>query len=325
MTPADAMLRDQLIDRRRRLETAQANGYQASNVQDLLQNIDRALTEMEQGSYGLCRVCHESIETERLLANPLAQVCLSHLTTGEQRDLEADLQLAAQIQRELLPKSDLRHAGWRTAHHYQPAGLVSGDYCDFLTTASDHLCFMLGDVSGKGVAASMLMGQLHAMLRTLFSLGLPLTQVVERASRSFCESTLPTHFATLICGRAHQSGAVEFCNAGHLPPLLVRQNTVTPLESAGLPIGLFCSEQFTQQTIQLAPGDSLVLFTDGLTEAEDEDGCDFGKDRVIRLVEKNRTSDPDEMVRALLKDLTSFRRTTPQGDDLTLMVIQRTE
>src|SRR5207249_11064553 len=129
------------------------------------------------------------------------------------------LELASRIQRELLPKPDLHVDGWQVAYHYQPAGPVSGDYCDLIRAESGDMYFLVGDVAGKGVAAAMLMSHLSALLRTLISLGLPLDQLMERASRVFCESTLPMHYATLVCGRATRSGAMELCDAGHPPPL----------------------------------------------------------------------------------------------------------
>jgi hypothetical protein len=102
----------------------------------------------------------------------------------------------------------------------------------------------IGDVAGKGVAAAMLMSHLSAMLRTLITVGLPLSDLMERASRVFCESTLPMHYATLVCGRASSSGEIEVCNAGHPPPLLVRADEIERLDATGLPIGMFCSERF---------------------------------------------------------------------------------
>jgi len=122
---------------------------------------------------------------------------------------------------------------------------VSGDYCDFIDGDNQSLHFVLGDVSGKGVAASMLMAHLHAMFRTLISINLPLGQMVEQASRVFCESTLPTQYATLVYGRAGTDGFVEICNAGHLPPLLIQAGKISHIEATGLPVGVFCSESFS--------------------------------------------------------------------------------
>src|SRR5258708_38567306 len=191
--------RAQLQDRRQRLEGAIGAFQEAPDLTRLLQEVDAALESMDQGHYGLCDVCHDPIETDRLIANPLTRLCLDHLTAADQRALEEDLELASQIQSSLLPDASFRTDGWEVAYHYQPAGVVSGDYCDLITADSEGLHFIVGDVSGKGVAASMLMAHLQAMFRTLVSLNFPLDEIVARASRVFCESTLPTHYATLVC------------------------------------------------------------------------------------------------------------------------------
>src|SRR5260370_8803793 len=111
------------------------------------------------------------------MADPLVRFCLDHLTNAEQRALESDLSLAARNQRALLPKAGLAPDGWDARYHYQPAGMVSGDYCDLFETDGG-LLFMLGDVSGKGVAASRLMSHLHPPFRTLAPTGLPLVRLL---------------------------------------------------------------------------------------------------------------------------------------------------
>ena len=205
-TRLDHLLREQLMERRSRLDTSLKEAAESTYLLNLLRDVDAALARMDQGTYGLCKGCHEAIETDRLLADPMVEFCLDCLTPPQQAALQHDLDLAARIQAGLLPKKDFESDGWRAAYHYEAAGPVSGDYCDLVSTEDGSLYFMLGDVSGKGVAASLLMTHLHAMFRTLISLNLPLGQMMERASRVFCESTLPTHFATLVCGRATQMG-----------------------------------------------------------------------------------------------------------------------
>ena len=153
-----------------------------------------------------------------LLADPLLQFCLDDLTSEERRALESDLALAARIQQTLLPPREFSPVGWQIRYHYAPAGLVSGDYCD-LFESKGALLFLLGDVSGKGVAASMLMSHLHATFRSLADADLPLDRMVEAANRIFSESTMAGQFATLVVGRASRDGAVELVSAGHLPLL----------------------------------------------------------------------------------------------------------
>lgn len=222
-----------------KLEDAARDFQRPAELTRLLGEVDAALNRMDLGTYGICEVCHDPVEPERLLADPLVRFCLGDLTPRQQRALEEDLELAAQIQNGLLPQPSQRIDGWEVAYHYQPAGAVSGDYCDLIRGQDQSLHFVLGDVSGKWVAASMLMAHLHAMFRTLVSVNLPLEQMVERASRVFCESTLPTQYATLVYGRAIPDGEVQICNAGHLPPLLVQQDVVRRIDATGLPIGTF--------------------------------------------------------------------------------------
>jgi len=209
----------------------------------------------------------------------LVQFCLDHLTSAEQRALESDLSLAARIQRGLLPKPGLAPVGWDVRYHYQPADMVSGDYCDLFETDGG-LLLLLGDVSGKGVAASMLMSHLHATFRSLAEGGLPLDRMVEDANRIFCESTLAGQFATLVVGRVAHDGSVEFVNAGHLPVLHIHGDGVTPRDSTGVPLGMFCNMRFPVHRLTLAHGDTLLLYTDGLTEARNRAGAEYGLHRI---------------------------------------------
>jgi sigma-B regulation protein RsbU (phosphoserine phosphatase) len=280
---------------------------------------------MDIGTYGLCEVCHDPVETERLLADPLTRFCLGDLTPREQRALEEDLELASQIQTGLLPPRSQQIDGWEVSYHYQPAGAVSGDYCDLIRGEDQSLHFVLGDVSGKGIAASMLMAHLNAMFRTLISINLPLEQMVERASRVFCESTLPTQYATLVCGRANTSGAVEVCNAGHLPPLLIQDGRVTSIAATGLPVGVFCSESFSVNRVQMSKGDTLFLYTDGLSESLDGAGNEYGAERLSRFLNDNHGLSPDSMISLCRQELHAFAEGKVSGDDLTVMAIRRTK
>lgn len=312
------ILREQLLDRRRKLEGAAA----IDGVARLLAEVDAALRRMDAGTFGLCETCHDPVEADRLLADPLTRFCLDHLSASEQRALEHDLALALRIQRELLPKPDATFDGWDIVYHYQPAGPVSGDYCDLIGGDDGDLYVLVGDVAGKGVAAAMLMSHLSAMLRTLISIRLPLGQLMERASRVFCESTLPMHYATLVCGRAARSGELEICNAGHPPPLLVQRGRVTRIDATGLPVGMFCSERFTSHTLHLGPGDVMLLYTDGLPETQNTNGEAYGIDRISALA-GTIASGPKAIIDACIRDLTTFRGTPGSADDLTILAVRR--
>src|SRR2546429_4158346 len=278
-TAEQTYLRTELEQRRERLHAALHSPAADASLSQLLTAVDAALGRIDQGTFGLCETCHDSVEPERLLADPLVLCCLDRLTSAEQRALESDLSLAARIQGALLPKPGLAPAGWDVRFHYQPANMVSGDYCDLLET-SDGLLFMLGDVAGKGVAASMLMSHLHATFRSLAEAGLPLDRMVEDANRIFCESTLAGQFATLVVGRAAHDGSVEFVSAGHLPLLHIHVDGATPRDSTGVPLGMFCNTRFPVQRLTLAHGDAVLLYTDGLTEARNRAGQENGLHRI---------------------------------------------
>jgi sigma-B regulation protein RsbU (phosphoserine phosphatase) len=325
VTAIEPLLREQLIDRRHKLQNAANAFHRPAELSRLLGEVDAALQRMDVGTYGLCEVCHESIESERLIADPLTRVCLGDLTPSEQRALEEDLELAAQIQAGLLPPATQKIDGWEVCYHYQPAGAVSGDYCDLIKGEDQSLHFALGDVSGKGVAASMLMAHLNAMFRTLISINLPLEQMVERASRVFCESTLPTQYATLVCGRANIAGEVEICNAGHLPALLVQRGKVSEIGATGLPIGVFCSESFSVNRVLMQKGDTLFLYTDGLSESLDGAGREYGAARLSQLLNDNCSLPPESLISLCRRELHSFAEGRVPGDDLTLMAISRTK
>ncbi len=320
-TVVEASLREQLLERRDKLRvTASVLGTDAEFAR-LLGEVDAALARMDDGSYGLCEVCHDPIETERLLADPLVRFCLGDLTPQQQQALQEDLELAARIQRGLLP-SILDAGAWEVAYRYEPVGPVSGDYCDLIPTDGGDLYFILGDVSGKGMAASLLMSNLQAMFHALVPLGLSLDKLMGTASRLFCENTLSTHFATLVCGKASRTGEVEICNAGHLPPILLQQGACSKLDSTGLPIGLFCDEEFATSKLRLAPGDALLLYTDGLTETTDVAGAEYGIERLMQSLGTRSASQPTELINNCVTSLADFRGNGTSADDLTVMAIK---
>jgi len=324
MTPImDGFMREQLLERRHKLRHAVQQSENASRFHSLLEEVDSALARIDDRSYGICEECHAPIECDRLLADPLVRFCLCKLSEHEKAALEADLELAGQVQRGLLPLDNYSRDGWHVRYHYDPAGVVSGDYCDVIDAGPDGLYFMVGDVSGKGVAASMLMAHLHAMFRTLISVNLPLKCMLEHASRVFSQSTLPSQYATLVCGRALPNGRVEICNAGHPSPLLTRDDRVWMLEGCNMPIGMFAAEEFVVDEVCFEAGQSMLIFSDGVSEATDVSGAEYGLDRLSALIRSQRTRRPSTLLEACRDDLSVFRRNAPKTDDVTLFVLGR--
>jgi sigma-B regulation protein RsbU (phosphoserine phosphatase) len=321
---AETYFRPQLEERRRRLTEAAARAGEDAALRRLLGEVDAALARLDDGTFGLCEECHDPIEPDRLVADPLTCFCLDHLSAAQQRDLERDLELAARIQRSLLPPSQLRLRGWELHLHWQPAGPVSGDFCDVLSAEDGSFQMLFGDVSGKGVAAAILMSHLHAAFRTLQADRLGVAPLVERINRVFRESAAGPHFATLVCARAGADGSVEVCNAGHCPPLLVSADGVRAIPPTGLPVGTFLSSTFTSTRVTLGTGDILLLYTDGVTECRGPDDVEFGEERLQETLAAAGSQEPSVVVSACLEAMGAHRRGAPMADDATLLAVRRT-
>ena len=315
-------LRSELEQRRSRLQSAVRSSSADASLLSLLSDVDAALTRMDDGTYGICVTCHDPIEKDRLLADPLVQFCLTDLTHDEQRALESDLALASRIQKALLPPANFSAKGWEIRYHYAPAGLVSGDYCDLLES-SEGILFALGDVSGKGVAASMLMSHLHATLHSLADSGLPLERMVEAANRVFSGSTLAGQFATLVVGRLYPDGAVEFVSAGHLPLLHIRGSEAWPQAATGVPLGMFGNARFQAHRMSLTSGEALLIYTDGLSEACNAGGEEYGIERVKSVTARHPARSADEIITGCLSGLRNFAADAKQTDDLTVLALRR--
>ncbi len=323
------LFQSELLERRQRLERAVARNRDDAQLTHLLSEVDAALERIEHGTFGFCETCGGEIEHDRLLADPLIRYCLEDLTPGEQRALQQDLELAAEIQRGLLPKRDVVTRGWEVAHHFAPLGVVSGDYCDVVVADGDgHSHFLLGDVSGKGVAASILMANLHATFRTLLATGLPIEALMERANRLFCESTIASQYATLVCVKASPDGDIEIANAGHCPVLIASGGLTHVMQSGGLPLGMFCGSNYTTERRHLERGDQMLLYTDGVIEALNGEETEYGHERLVAMFERLRVAglvNARALADGCLADLTAFVGGTPRRDDVTVMAVRRTD
>ena len=313
--------RSQILERRARLEASSA-ALPRAYFDDLLAEIDDALARIDRGVFGFCETCNDPIEPDRLQANPLTRYCLDHLTRSEQKAHEQDLELAAQIQTRLLPQVCGANGVWDAHYAYEPAGPVGGDYCELIAEEGGGVFFAVGDVSGKGVAASLLMTHLSAILRSLLTLRLPLPELMSRANRLFCESTLPAHYATLVCGRA-SGDCVQLCNAAHCPPILLNGGRVERLEVGGLPLGLFFAVEYEMRTAPLEKGGAILLYSDGITEAQSLEGADFGEEGLIASARRHAGGDASALARGVMTDVSAFLGGARPGDDRTVFAIRR--
>ena len=271
-----------------------------------------------------CEVCEGPLDQDRLRTGPLKKVCLECLSDRERDALQHDLEVASQIQAHLLPERSFSFGRWQIHYHYEPLGVVSGDHIDLIRPGrtENALHFLFGDVSGKGVAASILMANLQALFRSLVSLELPLSEIMEKANTLFFESTASNSYATLVAGRLNGDGKLEIINAGHNPPLLVRCECVAQVEAAGLPVGMAGSTHFAPSSLQLEPQDFLFLYTDGISESENSTGEQYGSSRVEAVLAGLHGSTSRSVVDSVLAEVSTFQGDTPQVDDVTAMAIR---
>ncbi|HEY7216534.1 MAG TPA: SpoIIE family protein phosphatase [Thermoanaerobaculia bacterium] len=324
MTTLEAV-RDELLERRERL-AHMAVTVRENQLVELLQQVDSALERLDGGTWGQCAVCLGKVEEGRLEADPLVTVCIECLTPAERKALERDLEAAARVQAALLPPRRLQYDGWEVSLLWEPLGPVSGDHYDLLRPSREDepLHLVVGDVAGKGVSASLIQSHLHALLRVLAAPGVSLSELLARANRLLCEVTLPAAYATLLAARLYPGGRLELASAGHPRPLLADRRGVRPVEGAGLPLGLFCEAEYTARDIELAPGDTLLFYTDGWTEATtDEEEYGIGRAAAVLRRVKNRPL--DEVLAACRADMEEFLAGAPRADDLTLLALRRVE
>jgi sigma-B regulation protein RsbU (phosphoserine phosphatase) len=316
-------VRGELLERRERL-AGMAVTVRESQLVELLRQVDSALERLDGGTWGHCAVCLGTVETDRLDADPLVSVCLECLSPAERKALERDLETAARVQAALLPPRQLQYDGWEVALLWQPLGPLSGDHYDLVRPRNDGepLHLVVGDVAGKGVAASLIQSHLHALLRTLAGPDLSLAALLSRANRFLCEVTLPAMYATLMAARLYAEGRVELASAGHPRPLLADRRGVRPVEGSGLPLGLFCDADYVTRDLQLASGDTLLLYTDGWTEAATEEE-EYGIGRAAAVLRRVKDRPLAELLAVCRQDMEKFLDGASRGDDLTLLALRR--
>lgn len=239
------------------------------------------------------------------------------------RRTRTEAEIARNVQQRLLPRPSRQ---LRTALYSAlccPAGDVGGDYYDFIEMAPEAVGFVLGDVSGKGIGAALLMAHLQASLRTrLAHTAASVAPVLQELNASFFASTSVEHYATMVFGRYDDNTRrFHYVNAGHLAPMLVRSSgAVERLEPTATPIGMLPQWSSEESVVEIGPGDTLLVFSDGVAENGFEDGHEFGEDALAAAATARRGMPPDELVRSLANAVMATSRT--QHDDLTLLAIQ---
>ena len=249
--------------------------------------------------------------------------------TIEKKKIEQELEVAAGIQRDLFPKRIPAMQQTELAARNRQAKQVGGDYYDVLPVGSagpdrPHL-LCVADISGKGVSASLLMANIQATLRAVVTQDLPLPELAARTNDLLWASTPPNKYATAFFLRYDPAtGDCVYVNGGHCDGIVLRASgDVQMLPTTGLPIGLFPKKPFEQAEFSLAPGDTLLLYSDGVSEANDKDHNEFGIERVVASLRAGNAGPCEKILDRLIEDIDVFAGGAPQFDDITMMVVKR--
>lgn len=248
-----------------------------------------------------------------------------HRQALEKERLEREMELAAEIQRGILPQKlpeveDLEVVGWN-----RPTRQVGGDYYGSITLGEGKLGLVVADVTGKGMPAALLVSTLHSALQLLLDNVAPGADLLARLNQHVADSSSSNKFITLIMVMADpRNGRIGFLNAGHNPGLRVTlEGDVEELQPSGLPLGLMPGSTYRLDEAELAPGDLFCLYSDGITECEAPDGDEYGLERLRDFLLERREQPLEQILRALDDEVVEFAGDQPQGDDQTVVLLRR--
>jgi len=245
--------------------------------------------------------------------------------------MKRDLEIARDIQAWLLPGAPLQLPGYQIAYATRPANTVAGDYYDVIirpgpTRADDRILFVVADVAGKSIPAAMLMATFQASLRTLSTSSWSLLELVTNLNRYACTNSQGgVRFTTAFFAELDPvTGNVVYVNAGHNAPLLhSASGTIEHLSAGGLPIGILADAAYEAASTTMTPGAWLVVFTDGVVEAENAKREEYEEFRLTQVLERSAAGVPADLLRNLLADLDAYVGNTPQHDDMTCLLLKR--
>lgn len=241
----------------------------------------------------------------------------------ERERLRSELQVAREVQSRLFPTKSPLSPTFEVSGACHPANMVSGDYYDYLAIGDGQIALALGDVAGKGISAALIMAAIQSLMRAQLSdlhVGDP-EQIVALLNRQVYANTTPEKYATFFMGVYEESTArFTYTNAGHLPPMLIRGGTCTPLEVTGTIVGAFPVAVYEQRSITLQSGDLLVAFTDGIVEPENAYGEPFGEDRLAEILLKHPRDSSADLIARIIESVNQWVGLADQSDDMTILV-----
>ena len=300
---------------------------EGTSVQPHLQVLENCLEEVEDPSFGICNVCHTQIDTELIEMDYTAAVCLGCMSEEEREKLQLELDFMQTVHRAFLPSEMPSIPGLDIAAFSRPAQSSGGDYFDFFQFSDGANGLAVADAMGHGLSASLLMSNLQAAFRTLVPLSNSPAEVLQRLNQFYLHNIHFTTFATAFMARLTPGSLrLDYSNAGQNPPLLVRQGNGSPrwLAPTGAAVGVIEDYQIHSESVELAEGDVLVVYTDGVVEANNPQGEEFGNQRLAELVQENVSQPVHDMVSILRRGLQAFVAEAPIEDDVTFLAFKVT-
>jgi sigma-B regulation protein RsbU (phosphoserine phosphatase) len=294
-------------------------------VRTHLDVLDATLEKASSKAWGVCSVCHGAIEAGLLEMDYTASVCLEDLSAEERRQLELELELAQTVQQSLLPQQVPDTPVLEIAAFSRPAQIVGGDYFDFFHFQDGADGLAIADVAGHGISASLHMAGLQALLRTLIPTSASPADVVGHVERLLVHNVRFSTFVTLFLGSFDSAThTFTFCNAGHNPPLVFhngsgQEETIRWLWPTGAAIGIVEEPSFREDKTRLEPGDILLLYTDGVTEAMNKKGDEFGRDGLAEVVRREASSPAKVLIQRIRQALAEFTDRQSLADDTTIV------
>jgi serine phosphatase RsbU (regulator of sigma subunit) len=265
------------------------------------------------------RTALETLATEAAVAIENARL---YRETLEKARLEQEMRIAAEIQQALMPRTTQAGPHFEAAASSLPCRSIGGDFFDYLQRPDGCFGFALGDVAGKGPPAALLSALVQGILAAQSHSADGPAMSVSRVNEALIRRAIDARFVTVFLGALEADGHVTYCNAGHNPPLVIGKQGVRRLEKGGPIVGLFEGVAFEQERVRLDPGDWIIVFSDGVSEALSSGGEEFGDPRIIESVKDRLDTSPAGMLEALLGAVRKFTAGAPQSDDVTALVVR---
>jgi phosphoserine phosphatase RsbU/P len=261
----------------------------------------------------------ETLATEAAVAIENARL---YRETIEKARMEQEMRIAAEIQRALLPKASYVTPHFEVAGTTIPCRSIGGDFFDYSEIPGGAFGFALGDVAGKGPPAALLSAMVQGILAAQTSVTAGASTTVARVNDALIRRAIEARFVTVMYGQLLRDGRLSYCNAGHNPPLIIGRERLVRLETGGPILGLFEGVPFEEETLQLTPGDWIIVFSDGVSEALSAAGEEFGEPRIAELVRQHFDLEPPALIEAIVTGVRSFTYGAAQNDDITALVIK---